>query len=137
MAVKIKKTSDGKTASKTPGKGKNIFYVPNPVTRAEREKRNRHKSCIIWLTGLSGAGKSTMIKLMREHIQILCDEINIIRKWPDGSYKVHGTWNHGELPELSAGEAPLIGLFFLKQAKENKICQPYGNKRRQNSAIAQ
>ena len=71
--------------------------------------------------GQSGAGKSTMIKLMREHIQILCDEINIIRKWPDGSYKVHGTWNHGELPELSAGEAPLIGLFFLKQADANKI----------------
>ena len=30
------------------------------MTREAREQRNRHKGAILWLTGLSGAGKSTV-----------------------------------------------------------------------------
>jgi adenylyl-sulfate kinase len=32
----------------------------NKVTAAQREQRNGHGGCIIWLTGLSGAGKTTI-----------------------------------------------------------------------------
>ena len=70
--------------------------------------------------GHSGAGKSTMIKLMREHVQILCDETNIIKREPDG-YKVYGTWNHGELLDVSADNAPLAGLFILRQDSQNAL----------------
>ena len=70
--------------------------------------------------GHSGAGKSTMIKLMREHVQILCDETNIIRRENDG-YKVYGTWNHGELPDVTADNAPIAGIFVLNQDKVNAL----------------
>lgn len=41
-------------------KSTNIFWTTGKVTRAERERRNTHKGAVIWLTGLSGAGKSTI-----------------------------------------------------------------------------
>ena len=41
-------------------KSQNIFWAAGKVTREARERRNRHKGAIIWLTGLSGAGKSTV-----------------------------------------------------------------------------
>lgn len=30
------------------------------ITRAQREQRNGHPGCVVWLTGLPGAGKSTI-----------------------------------------------------------------------------
>jgi len=41
-------------------KSTNIFWTTGKVTRAERERRNTHKGAVIWLTGLSAAGKSTI-----------------------------------------------------------------------------
>jgi bifunctional enzyme CysN/CysC len=41
-------------------KSRNIFWSTGKITREAREQRNRHKGAIIWLTGLSGAGKSTV-----------------------------------------------------------------------------
>jgi bifunctional enzyme CysN/CysC len=41
-------------------KSQNIFWSEGKITREAREQRNRHKGAILWLTGLSGAGKSTV-----------------------------------------------------------------------------
>jgi bifunctional enzyme CysN/CysC len=41
-------------------KSQNIFWSAGKITRETREQRNRHKGAILWLTGLSGAGKSTV-----------------------------------------------------------------------------
>jgi bifunctional enzyme CysN/CysC len=41
-------------------KSQNIFWSAGKITRDARERRNRHKGAIVWLTGLSGAGKSTV-----------------------------------------------------------------------------
>ncbi len=41
-------------------KSQNIFWSKGKIDRAARERRNKHKGAIIWLTGLSGAGKSTI-----------------------------------------------------------------------------
>jgi bifunctional enzyme CysN/CysC len=41
-------------------KSKNIFWTDGKVTREARERRHAHKGAVIWLTGLSGAGKSTI-----------------------------------------------------------------------------
>jgi bifunctional enzyme CysN/CysC len=41
-------------------KSQNIFWSKGKIDREAREKRNKHKGAIIWLTGLSGAGKSTI-----------------------------------------------------------------------------
>ena len=41
-------------------KATNIVWHEGAVTRADREKLNGHKGCTVWLTGLSGSGKSTI-----------------------------------------------------------------------------
>ena len=38
------------------------------VTRGRREKQNRHKGVIIWFTGLSGSGKSTIAHVVEEEL---------------------------------------------------------------------
>jgi adenylylsulfate kinase len=39
---------------------KNIFWHNHSVTVEDRWKYNGHKSCVLWFTGLSAAGKSTI-----------------------------------------------------------------------------
>ena len=41
-------------------KATNIVWHQGAVTRADREKMNGHKGCTVWLTGLTGSGKSTI-----------------------------------------------------------------------------
>jgi len=41
-------------------KATNIVWHPGAVTRGDREALNGHRGCIVWLTGLSGSGKSTI-----------------------------------------------------------------------------
>jgi adenylylsulfate kinase len=41
-------------------KATNIVWHAGAVTRADREQLNGHRGCTIWLTGLSGSGKSTI-----------------------------------------------------------------------------
>ncbi len=46
----------------------NVVWHHATVTRARREKLNRHRSVILWFTGLSGAGKSTLAHALEEHL---------------------------------------------------------------------
>ena len=41
-------------------KSKNITWHESGVSKGDREKQNGHKGVVIWLTGLSGSGKSTV-----------------------------------------------------------------------------
>ncbi len=38
----------------------NVTWHESSVTREMRENKNSHKGCVIWFTGLSGSGKSTV-----------------------------------------------------------------------------
>ena len=54
-------TSDyPKRSSDTLHKSENIFWSHGAVTSRQRALRNGHDGCVIWLTGLSGSGKSTI-----------------------------------------------------------------------------
>src|SRR5207302_5481926 len=44
----------------TATKSDNIYWSRGRVTSAQRELRNGHVGCVIWLTGLSSSGKSTI-----------------------------------------------------------------------------
>lgn len=37
-----------------------VVWHEQSVTRADREKASGHKGCVVWFTGLSGSGKSTV-----------------------------------------------------------------------------
>lgn len=38
----------------------NVTWHESSVSRDMREKKNDHKGCVVWFTGLSGSGKSTV-----------------------------------------------------------------------------
>ncbi|MUK90392.1 adenylyl-sulfate kinase [Ornithinibacillus sp. L9] len=37
-----------------------IVWHPTAITKKDRHKLNNHKSCVLWFTGYSGSGKSTI-----------------------------------------------------------------------------
>ncbi|MCY8857214.1 adenylyl-sulfate kinase [Bacillus atrophaeus] len=45
-----------------------IVWQPTTVMKADRQKLNRHKSCVLWFTGLSGSGKSVMANAVDEKL---------------------------------------------------------------------
>ena len=46
----------------------NTVWHNATVTRARREQRNQHKGAVVWFTGLSGAGKSTIAHTVEERL---------------------------------------------------------------------
>ncbi len=70
--------------------------------------------------GPSEAGKSTIVKMLKGRADVLCDDRMVVRRSPDG-FRIHGTWSHGEVPDVSPGSAPAKALFFLRQARENRL----------------
>jgi bifunctional enzyme CysN/CysC len=49
-----------KRSSDSLQKSHNIFWSTSKVTSQQRELRNGHRGCVVWLTGLSASGKSTI-----------------------------------------------------------------------------
>jgi adenylylsulfate kinase len=41
-----------------------VVWHEHAVSRAERERLNGHRGCVVWFTGLSGCGKSTVANLV-------------------------------------------------------------------------
>lgn len=48
----------------------NLTWHHAIVTRALREQKNHHKSAILWFTGLSGSGKSTIAHALEEQLYL-------------------------------------------------------------------
>lgn len=52
----------------TTQKSTNVVWHHATVTRERREQANRHKSAVIWFTGLSGSGKSTLAHAVEDQL---------------------------------------------------------------------
>lgn len=93
---------------------------------AEREGCYIHASGVVLdgkgllFVGHSNAGKSTIAMMLKNQATVLCDDRMIVRKWPDG-FKIHGTWSHGDMPDVSSDSVPLKAVLFLKQDRENRF----------------
>ena len=93
---------------------------------ADRAGFYLHSSGVVYhghgllFVGDSGAGKSTMVQMLKDRAETLCDDRIILRK-QHGQWKIHGTWSHGDVPDVSPKSAPLKAIFFLEQARENNI----------------
>ena len=46
----------------------NLFWHNSTVTREQRSQQNRHKSIVLWFTGLSGSGKSTLAHAVEKQL---------------------------------------------------------------------
>ncbi|WP_204189328.1 adenylyl-sulfate kinase [Mammaliicoccus sciuri] len=74
----------------------NITWHDSEVTKAQRKERNGHKSVVIWFTGLSGSGKSTISVALEKALF----EQNITSYRLDGDNIRHGlNQNLGFSPE--------------------------------------
>lgn len=49
-------------------KSDNIFWSESEITAGLRARRNQHRGAVIWLTGLSGAGKSTIARALEKEL---------------------------------------------------------------------
>jgi len=85
----------------------NITWHEHQVTRPDRESLNGHKGCVIWFTGLSGSGKSTIANAL--------------------DYKLHQWGKHSVVLDgdnvrhsLNAGPAMLLEMH------EEKFAQRFG-----------
>src|SRR5438445_10617158 len=50
----------GVYTDRTVAKSKNILWIEGKITAHQRATRSGHRGAVVWLTGLSGAGKSTI-----------------------------------------------------------------------------
>ncbi|MDI6636753.1 adenylyl-sulfate kinase [Pantoea dispersa] len=49
----------------------NVVWHDHPVTRAEREQQHGHHGVVLWFTGLSGSGKSTVAGALEQALHRL------------------------------------------------------------------
>lgn len=53
------------------GRSSNVVWHHTTVTRSRRETLNGHRGIILWFTGLSGAGKSTIAHALEEQLHMM------------------------------------------------------------------
>ncbi len=70
--------------------------------------------------GHSGAGKTATTLLLKGQAEILCDDRIIVRRWEEG-FGIHGTWSHGDVPDVSSNSAPLKAILFLQKSVDNRL----------------
>jgi bifunctional enzyme CysN/CysC len=58
----------GVYTDRTVTKSKNIFWTEGKITAGARAIRSGHRGAVIWLTGLSGAGKSTVAQSLEREL---------------------------------------------------------------------
>ena len=67
-------------------KSTNVTWHDTGITKNDRERQNDHKGVVIWLTGLSGCGKSTIASKLQENLFQLGCQVYIL----DGDNIRHG-----------------------------------------------
>jgi len=67
-------------------KSKNVVWQQQAVSRQQRESLNKHRGAILWFTGLSGAGKSTV----SSNVEAALHEKGILTMVLDGDNIRHG-----------------------------------------------
>ena len=58
----------GTYTERTAPKSLNLTWSHGEVTTAERARRNGHRGAVVWLTGLSGSGKSTIARAVEHEL---------------------------------------------------------------------
>ena len=63
-----------------------VVWHEQAVSRADRETLNKHRGCVVWFTGLSGCGKSTVANLVDHQLH----ERGLLSYVLDGDNVRHG-----------------------------------------------
>ena len=113
-------------------KSTNIIYHHATVTRERRNQLNNHKSVVLWFTGLSGSGKSTMSHALEERLFNKGCRTFVL----DGDNVRHGLNSHlsfsdkdrkenirriGEVSKLMMEAGFIIMTAFISPYREDRI----------------
>ena len=96
-----------------------VHWHQHAVSRREREQLNGHRGCVVWFTGLSACGKSTVANLVDHKLHSLGKHSFVL----DGDNIRHGL-NSGPnmLKEVHGEEfSGRFGLGFSAQDREENI----------------
>ena len=96
-----------------------VHWHEHAVSREERERRHGHRGCVVWLTGLSASGKSTVANLVDHKLHSMGIHSFVL----DGDNVRHGlNPGPGILREAHDEEfARRFGLGFSAQDREENI----------------
>ena len=91
----------------------NVHWEIGAVTRAQRERRNEHPALVVWLTGLSASGKSTIARGLEQ--LLFADNVSVARL--DGDNVRHGLcgdlgFSHDDRVENIRRVAEVASLLF-------------------------
>jgi len=93
-------------------KSANIYWNRGRVTAEQRAERNSHPGCVVWLTGLSGSGKSTIAMELERELFNLGRHAYVL----DGDNLRHGLcsdlgFSHADRKENIRRAGEVAGLF--------------------------
>jgi len=95
-----------------------VVWHPHSVLREDRERLNGHEGCVVWFTGLSGCGKSTVANLVDQMLY----ERSVHSFVLDGDNVRHGL---NASPALLAAYGELFaqrfGLTFAPEDRQENI----------------
>lgn len=96
-----------------------VFWHEHAVSREERERLHGHKGCVLWFTGLSACGKSTVANLVDHRLHALGCHSYVL----DGDNIRHGLNASPAMLKERHGEefAKRFGLGFSAQDREENI----------------
>jgi adenylylsulfate kinase len=96
-----------------------VHWHEHAVTRAEREKASGHSGCVVWFTGLSACGKSTVANLVDHKLWSAGVSSFVL----DGDNIRHGLNAAPAMLKQQHGEefAKRFGLGFSAQDREENI----------------
>jgi len=96
-----------------------VHWHEHAVSRSEREERTGHAGCVVWFTGLSACGKSTIANLVDHKLHSMGVNSFVL----DGDNVRHGlNAGPGMLKERHGEEfAKRFGLGFSAQDREENI----------------
>ncbi len=96
-----------------------VVWHAQSVTSEERRTRNKHRSCVVWFTGLSGSGKSTIANLLDRRLFEMGAQTYLL----DGDNVRHGLCAGPNLLAPNYGEsfANRFGLGFGQEDREENI----------------
>lgn len=96
-----------------------VVWHEHAVSRADREKLNKHQGCVVWFTGLSGSGKSTVANLVDQMLH----QRGIHSYLLDGDNVRHGLNATPDMLAERYGEdfGKRFGLGFSQEDREENI----------------
>lgn len=96
-----------------------VVWHDHAVRRADRERLNGHRGCVVWLTGLSGCGKSSVANVVDARLHALGARSYLL----DGDNVRHGLNATPQMLAEKYGDdfGRRFGLGFGQQDREENI----------------